>query len=68
MRDFPCPVGPVGSKTNVSLPQRRLNKDLDSGSMRLEISTILTFVIAHFRAFSKTLNESEAAAMFVDRL
>ena len=29
---------------------------------------ILTFVIPHFMAFSKTLYESKAAAMFVDRL
>ena len=59
---------PVGSETNVSLPQRKLNKDLDCGSVRLEISPISTFVIAHFTAFSKTLYESEAAATFVDRL
>ena len=52
IRDFPCPVG---SETNVSLPHRKLNKDLDCGSVRLEIDPILTFVIAHFTAFSKTL-------------
>ena len=27
----------VSSETNVSLPQRKLSKDLDSGSVRLEI-------------------------------
>ena len=43
-------------------------EDLDCGSVRLEIDLILTFVIAHFMAFSKTLYESKAAAMFIDRL
>ena len=45
-----------GSETNVSLPEIKLNKDLDCGSVRLEIGnwSELTFVIAHFTAFSKT--------------
>ena len=39
----------------VSLPHRKLNRDLDCGSMRLEIWPNLTFESAEFAAFSKTL-------------